>query len=190
MKTSINDVTAYELGDRYAVVSRKTRNCVAYCKTASTATATAKKFNGVVLPITGRKSRHINIIERNGIKSNISRVKMNSTVHRNPFHDTVDLNENNDYKFPRTTMERVKETYAPGIRSLPGYRESEIKYGTEWPIPTVKYPAPMWNGKQLKYLPHQIAGISAMIRMKNVLLADEQGLGKTCLLYTSDAADE
>lgn len=168
MKTHINDVTAYNLGFRFAVLNSR-NHCVGYYKDSKSAYANARSIRGSkIVHLTGNKSPEVLKLERNGFKTDVN-VR---GLRRNPIKD---FTLPDTYIVPKTTMERVKESLSPGLRNVAGKPEYGFKDDTTWPIPDVVIPAP--KGKN--YLPHQIAGISAMLHRKNVLLADEQGLGKT-----------
>jgi SNF2 family DNA or RNA helicase len=169
MKTHINDTTAYNLGYRYALLNGK-NHCTAYFSDGNAAMKAAMKARGSrVVHLTGYKSADVTRLERNGYSTEIHH---KNHLRRNPVKD-FQFPEN--YYVPQSTIERVKESYAPGIRWVAGKPKFGVKEETVWPIPDVQIPVP----KGLSYLPHQIAGISAMLHKKNVLLADEQGLGKT-----------
>ena len=166
MKNYINDVTAFEIGKRFAVVG-PSGQCRGYFNEAKDAAKHAVKIRGRVVHITGNKSPKHAKLERSSM-----RIPTSNGLRRNPIKDFVFPQT---YTPPHTTIDRVKDSYVPGIRKIGGLRDSPILEGTSWPIPEVNLPAP----QGLEYLPHQIAGITAMLRKKNVLLADEQGLGKT-----------
>lgn len=170
MKTHINDTSAHALGFRFAVMSAIDR-CVGYYRTAEEAMAAAKRIRGSkILHITSRKSQEVLQLERNGYKIDPKSGK--SGVKRNPLQD---FDFPPSYVTPRGTLERVRESMAPGLRWVAGQPKHGVQEETTWPIPDIHIPAP----KGLNYLPHQIAGIASMLHKKNVLLADEQGLGKT-----------
>jgi hypothetical protein len=166
MKIQINDVTAFEIGKRFAVIG-PAGQCIGYFNDSKDAIKLATKSRGRVVHITGNKSHEHSKLERKGL-----RIPTHNGLRRNPIKD---FEFPQTYTPPHTTIDRVKDSYVPGIRKIGGIRESPLLEGTIWPIPEVNLPAP----SGLEYLPHQIAGITAMLRKKNVLLADEQGLGKT-----------
>lgn len=168
MKTHINDVTAYLNGSRFAVIVGG--HCVGYFNNLAKAQSAATRMRGRVVGVTGNKSTDIITLERNGISCGTMVGLKSNPLKEFEFDD--------DYRArfePKTALDRIKESINPGIREVPGLRESPIVRGTDSPVPEINLPHPPGRN----YLPHQIAGITAMIRRKNVLLADEQGLGKT-----------
>lgn len=156
MKNVIRDSAAYDLGRRFAVLNNS-GSCVEYRNDLSTATSSAKKFRGRVVHIVRNSNRFSRLSKR---------------MIKNPIKDfEFPLN----YQIPNTTLDRVRESYSPGIRVVGGLRDSPRIEDTTWPIPDVRIPVP----QGLNYLPHQVAGIVSMLRKGNALLSDEQGLGKT-----------
>jgi SNF2 family DNA or RNA helicase len=207
-KDSVCDSTASSLGYKYAVFSDKEK-CIGYFIAYSKAVSAAKKHSGRVVHLhggPGQSGRTMSEIENvNSENSHQENSHSENTKTERKFRLLQNPFKPSDLKHtPTSTEEKVRESFAPGVRIHPYVSGSplasgekkqkigkdgltvrdwrgEVQYedeeiNTTWPSPDeVIIPAP--SGKT--YLPFQKAGIVAMSRRKNCFLADQQGLGKT-----------
>lgn len=168
-KTKYNDPTAYAIGYRFAVLDRSGA-CLELFSNFQRAVKSANRVRGQVVHVTGNKDTISRSIQRNGV-GQVGTLK--AVVRRNPIDE---FTPPDTYRRPTETIEKVKESFSPGVRQTKNLATSPIKYGTDWPVPDdIIIPVP----EGLSYFPHQRAAIIGMARRGNVLLADEQGLGKT-----------
>ena len=199
MLNRINDPTAYSAGFRYAAV-RKNGGCVGYYADSASCKSGAPRGSRIVPIVNNPDSsfRRINsLLETRQQPPRHGRFKPHSiggskiAMLRNPI-STFDAKRSNagmseeelkqnriilapeGYTYPYSTKDRVLESLSPGMREFYA-KGSPFIPATIWPVPNVKIPVP----KGMGYLPHQVAAIIAMARRSNVLLADQQGLGKT-----------
>lgn len=198
MRKTVNDAMAHDVGFRFAAIS-KNGKCVGYYPTRDKASKFAPRGSQIV-PIVNTKdsvSRALTAAS-NRVRLAPSNSRKNSrgshrgiAMLKNPIStfdaarasagmskDELEKNRiilaPDGYTIPQGTLDRVKESYGPGIRTS-NSKGAPFIDETVWPVPNINIPAP----KGLSYLPHQVAAIIAMARRKNVLLADQQGLGKT-----------
>lgn len=199
MLKAVNDTTAYDVGFRFAALS-KTGKVIGYYPDKRAAAKYAPSAR--IVAIVNRPDRnHIKLqkavsASRQG-NSTRGRFKpqflggSKVAMIRNPIN-TFDANRSNagssdedlkknriilapeGYTAPKSTRDKVLESLSPGMRAFKG-KGAPFLPETMWPVPKVNIPAP----RGLGYLPHQVAAIVAMARRQNVLLADQQGLGKT-----------
>jgi hypothetical protein len=199
MLNRINDPTAYSAGFRYAAV-RKNGGCVGYYADSASCKRNSPRGSRIVQIVNNpdSSSRRINsLMETRQQPPRHGRFKPQSiggskiAMLRNPI-STFDARRSNagmseeelkqnriilapeGYTYPYSTKDRILESLSPGMREFYA-KGSPFLPETMWPVPDVKIPVP--NG--MGYLPHQVAAIIAMARRSNVLLADQQGLGKT-----------
>ena len=199
MLNRINDPTAYSAGFRYAAV-RKNGGCVGYYADSASCKRNSPRGSRIVQIVNNpdSSSRRINsLMETRQQPPRHGRFKPQPiggskiAMLRNPI-STFDARRSNagmseeelkqnriilapeGYTYPYSTKDRILESLSPGMREFYA-KGSPFLPETMWPVPKVNIPAP----RGLGYLPHQVAAIVAMARRQNILLADQQGLGKT-----------
>ncbi len=152
--THTNDPTAIEVGYKYSVLDRNGK-IVEYYFDYNKAQQHAHHVGGRVVFVTGNQDITSRSLMMNPIKQ---------------------FTPPTDYNRPSDAADRIKESLSPGIRVYPRMATSPKYQETEWPIPdNIQIPCP----QGMSYHPHQKAAIIAMARRGNVLLGDQQGVGKT-----------